>query len=99
MSPTRVRECEKAEIDRTIRLKTLDRLAEAMDCSIFYAIVPRQSLENIVWQQAHRKAVQELQLRAPDDCGDQQHHYPEAMVTEALVEELTLRTLELLDNR
>jgi predicted DNA-binding mobile mystery protein A len=33
---------EKSEDRQTIRLKALEQMAEAMDCKVIYAIVPRQ---------------------------------------------------------
>lgn len=44
---------EKSEADGSIRLETLRRAAEALDCRLVYAIVPRTSLETIVDERAH----------------------------------------------
>jgi predicted DNA-binding mobile mystery protein A len=44
---------EKSEADGSIRLDTLRRAAEALDCTLVYALVPRTSLEEIVDQRAH----------------------------------------------
>src|SRR4029079_14724254 len=36
---------EKSEAEGTIQLKTLRRAAEALDCTLVYALVPKGSLE------------------------------------------------------
>ena len=48
---------EANELDYSTTLRTLRRVAEAMDCKLIYAIVPNQgSLEDIVKKQAYKKA-------------------------------------------
>ena len=50
-------QCEINEIDSSITLKTLRRVAEAMDCKLVYAIVPNQgTLKDIIRKQAYKKA-------------------------------------------
>ena len=55
-----VSEIERSERRATVKLKTLSRAAEAMDCELVYALVPRTSLEETLRAQARRKAVQHL---------------------------------------
>ena len=55
-----VHRLEKSEADETIRLNTLRRAAEALDCSLFYVLVPRQPLEDMVSERARTLARQEL---------------------------------------
>ena len=55
-----VSEIECRERLATVKLKTLSRAAEAMDCKLVYALVPRTSLEETVRAQARRKAVRHL---------------------------------------
>jgi predicted DNA-binding mobile mystery protein A len=57
---SRVSALEKAEMHGTPSLKTLRQAAEAMDCVLVYAIVPRTSLDQIVLDQAVKKADVEL---------------------------------------
>jgi predicted DNA-binding mobile mystery protein A len=55
---------EKSEADGSIRLETLRRAAEALDCTVVYALVPNSSLETIVDEQAHsiaRRRVDRVQ--------------------------------------
>ena len=57
---SRVSTLEKAERTGTPSLKSLRQAAEAMDCVLVYAIVPRTSLDQIVREQAMKKAEGEL---------------------------------------
>ena len=82
-----VSEIERSERQTTARLGTLSRAAEAMDCELVYAFVPRTTLEKTVRVQARRKAVHHLapvlhhgRLENQDVSDDE---------TDALVEELT----------
>jgi len=53
-------EIERNERQSTVRLETLSRAAEAMDCELVYALIPRTTLEETVRAQAQRKAVRLL---------------------------------------
>ncbi|MEN3952198.1 mobile mystery protein A [Iodidimonas sp. SYSU 1G8] len=56
----RINALEKAEITGSTTIKTLREAAEAMDCVLVYAIVPRASLDQTVLDQAEKKALSEL---------------------------------------
>jgi predicted DNA-binding mobile mystery protein A len=56
----RVNMLEKAELSGATTLKSLRQAAEAMDCVLVYAIVPRTSLDEILREQAAKKADVEL---------------------------------------
>lgn len=43
---------EKSEVKGNIELATLRRVAEALDCSVVYALVPNRSLEGIIRERA-----------------------------------------------
>lgn len=47
---------EQREVQKKVTLETLQRAAEAMNCEVVYAIVPRDSLEKIVDEQSVRSA-------------------------------------------
>jgi predicted DNA-binding mobile mystery protein A len=47
---------EASEADGSIRLDSLRRVAEALDCKLIYALVPNASLDEIVDRQAHEIA-------------------------------------------
>jgi len=53
-------EQEQNEIDGSVGLSTLRRAAEALDCQLVYAFVPKTSLEESVRAQALKAAMAEL---------------------------------------
>ncbi len=55
-----VADLEKSEASGTIQLKTLRRVAEALDCVVVYALLPRSSLEDMVQGRAREIARKEL---------------------------------------
>lgn len=55
-----VDDSEKAEANGSIQLNTLRRAAEAMDCTLVYAFIPKTSLEETVQSRARRIAMREL---------------------------------------
>jgi predicted DNA-binding mobile mystery protein A len=60
VSPQTVEAMEKSEAAGTIQLNTLKRAAEAMDCTLVYALVPRTSLDNTVKNRARQIAMAAL---------------------------------------
>lgn len=52
-----VQRLEVAERDGRIGLDTLRRAADALDCDLVYALVPRRTLQDMVADQARVKAV------------------------------------------
>ncbi|OMI06312.1 transcriptional regulator [Bradyrhizobium brasilense] len=55
-----VDDSEKAEANGSIQLNTLRRAAEALDCTLVYAFIPKTSLEETVQSRARRIAMREL---------------------------------------
>ena len=53
---------EKGEVEKTVSLKTLDRIAEALECHLVYALVPKESLEALIRRQS-RLAAEKLVKR------------------------------------
>jgi predicted DNA-binding mobile mystery protein A len=51
---------EQSEAKGTIELATLRRVAEALDCTLVYALVPNKPLEGIVRERARGRARQRL---------------------------------------
>lgn len=51
---------EKSEVAGTLQLKNLRRLAEAMDCALVYALVPKTSLARTVNERAREIAIHDL---------------------------------------
>ena len=60
MKAQSVADIEKSEASGTIQLKTLRRVAEALDCIVVYALIPKSSLEDVVQRRAHEIARKEL---------------------------------------
>jgi predicted DNA-binding mobile mystery protein A len=58
MTASGARKLEQAEAADAITLSTLRRVAEALDCELQYAIVPRRPLRQMRWKQALRLAEQ-----------------------------------------
>ena len=56
VTPQAVAELEKGERAETITLESLRRVADALDCDILVAFVPRSSLEETVVERARTKA-------------------------------------------
>lgn len=64
VAKTTVVKLEGSEASRTISLASLERLANAMNCKLVYAIVPSESLDTILKTQAEqvaKKIVQQVQ--------------------------------------
>lgn len=59
-APSRVTTIEKAEVTGSTTIKTLREAAEAMNCTLVYAIVPTSTLDDILRDQAAKKADVEL---------------------------------------
>lgn len=60
VAQSNVHRLERSEANETIRLDTLRRAADALDCSLVYVLVPRRPLEEIVSERARALARSEL---------------------------------------
>ncbi len=60
ITPQSVVDLEKSEVAATVRLATLRKAAYALDCTLVYALVPNQPLEEIVQRRARQIASHEL---------------------------------------
>jgi predicted DNA-binding mobile mystery protein A len=58
--PQSVETLERSEESGTIQLKTLRRAAEALDCTLVYALVPNETLEGGVRARARKIAMRDL---------------------------------------
>jgi predicted DNA-binding mobile mystery protein A len=61
MRPQSVASIEQSEATGSIQLKTLMKAAEALDCTLVYALVPNSSLEGTINARARTIAMSELQ--------------------------------------
>lgn len=64
LSQQSVSDLERSEQHETIRLSTLRRVADALDCDLVYALIPRTSLDDATRTQARRKAADHLRTAA-----------------------------------
>jgi len=60
IKPQSVDALEQSEASGSIQLRTLRRAAEALDCTLVYALVPNDSLENSVRERARKIALRDL---------------------------------------
>ena len=60
ISPPSVIDIEKSEASCTIQLKTLHRAADALGCTLVYALVPKTSLDAAVDARARKLAMHAL---------------------------------------
>jgi predicted DNA-binding mobile mystery protein A len=51
---------ERREVDGTITLAALRKAATAMDCDLYYAIVPRRPADELLRERARRIAAEQL---------------------------------------
>ena len=57
---SRVPAIERGEREQTIKINTLARAADAMNCDLVYVLVPRASLDEMVAGQSRRRAIKHL---------------------------------------
>lgn len=89
----RIVQLEHAEMTGGITLRTLQNVAEAMDCTFVYAIVPKKSsLENIVQSRAYSVAVKRVERVASSMALEAQNLQDEQKRNQ--IEELTKNLLE-----
>lgn len=55
-----VPDLERSELHNTIKLETLQRAADALNCDLAYVLLPRTTLDEAVRAQARRKASRHL---------------------------------------
>ncbi len=58
--PQTMETIERSEMVGSIQLSTLRRAAEALDCTLVYALVPRTSLHDAVSERARKLAIRDL---------------------------------------
>lgn len=61
VSQRAIAEVERSERQDTIKLETLRRTADALDCELVYYLLPRTNLNEAVTKQARKKAAQALE--------------------------------------
>jgi len=94
VSQARISQLERAEVDGSIRLDTLQRAAAALGCELCYVLVPAVPLEEAVRRQAEVRA--RVQVAATTQNMRLEAQEPETAVIEAQVATLAD---ELVDTR
>ena len=61
VSQPRITQIEAGEVNDSITLKALHKAADAMDCQLVYAIVPKKNLKEILETQARKVAKKRLE--------------------------------------
>lgn len=92
--PSRVVKIEESEVSGSLTLKSLRRAAEALDCVLVYAIVPRTNLEEMVRKQATTVAKDRYQ-RVAHTMALEEQSVPESVTQkeiDAAIEDLIRRT-------
>ena len=59
-----VSQYEKGEVNRTITLETLEKVAAALGCEFVYALVPKDSLDDLLHRRARSVATKMLERTA-----------------------------------
>lgn len=92
LSPQRISQIEKAEQDRSLTLANLERVAEGLNCRVEYVLVPHQPLDDIVWEQARKKAA--AQVAEVDHTMALEDQRPESESTRQRVDEVAKRLVD-----
>ena len=58
VSQPRIVNMEKNE--RNIKISTMERIANSLNCDFFYTFIPRENIEDIIYNQAKKKALKIL---------------------------------------
>lgn len=62
VTKARVFKAEQDEPHGSVTLKSMQAMAEAMDCSFVYAVVPKHNVENVIKQRAIEKAREQVNV-------------------------------------
>jgi len=92
VSQQAVADLESSEQRDTIRIETLRRVADALDCNLVYALVPRTSLDEAVRRQAKRRAARLVGEAAHHNRLEDQAISPED--TDQMINDLADRFLD-----
>lgn len=92
LSQQRISQIEQNERDRSLTLDTLDRIADALDCRVEYVLVPHLPLDEIVWEQARKKAA--AQVAEVDHTMALENQRPESDSTRQRIDEVAKRLVD-----
>jgi predicted DNA-binding mobile mystery protein A len=92
LTQSRVSQIERSEELGSIRLDTLERAAQALNCQVRYVFVPNEPLEEMVQRQARLRAQAEVDAVAHTMALEDQ--VPEPGVLDSLVQEMAERFVD-----
>ena len=92
LTQSRVSQIERSEELGSIRLDTLERAAQALNCKVRYVFVPNEPLEEMVQRQARLRAQAEVDAVTHTMALEDQ--VPEPGVLDSLVQEMTERFVD-----
>ena len=92
LTQSRVSQIERSEELGSIRLDTLERAAQALNCQVRYVFVPNEPLEQMVQRQARLRAQAEVDAVTHTMALEDQ--VPEPGVLDALVNEMAERFVD-----
>lgn len=55
-----ISQTESGELSGSVTLKTMQKMAQAMDCRFVYAVVPESEIEEIIKKRAYQKAREQI---------------------------------------
>lgn len=91
---SRISVIEQGEVTGSIKIETLRRAAEALNCDVFYALVPRTTLVEAVRAQGRHKAATHL-----EHVGHHMRIEDQAVTANAASEELDDLATRMIDRR
>ena len=92
LTQSRVSQIERSEEIGSIRLDTLERAAQALNCQVRYVFVPNEPLEEMVQRQARLRAQAEVDAVTHTMALEDQ--VPEPGVLDSLVKEMAERFVD-----
>ncbi len=92
LTQSRVSQIERSEELGSIRLDTLERAAQALNCQVRYVFVPNEPLEQMVQRQARLRAQAEVDAVTHTMALEDQ--VPEPGVLDSLVQEMAERFVD-----
>ncbi|HAZ14947.1 MAG: hypothetical protein A2X86_21455 [Bdellovibrionales bacterium GWA2_49_15] len=61
LAPNTVSEAEAREADGRLTINKLKEMANAMECDLVYAFIPRRPLKDLVYQEAKKKVLKSME--------------------------------------
>jgi predicted DNA-binding mobile mystery protein A len=99
VTASNVSQLERAEGAGSIQLATLERTAQALNCRLWYVLVPNEPLEQMVRRQALDKAAAAVAASAATPLEDQCDGGDGALIADVISEQVEAMAQKLVDSR